>query len=426
MSFSKIFQIIVISLIAFNNAYSQRLVKYSEVIELNITSPKNIKEINYTALLPQNLSGRQEVLHLDFSQQPVAIRQDGDKRYADFYLRDVHASEKITMTALIMLHDNDLISAKKRTKTPKSNQSLKKYLKKEANFQVNSKKIRTIADSIKGTSDKEIAENIYQFVLNHLDYESYLYQNRGAKRALNTAKGDCTEYSELMVTLCRAKGIPARIVRGVVVANSKNPRHNWVEIYLKEYGWVGMDPTHGDAKNSLTSFENLENKYVYKSFSRFDESGWRWTQYGKFSTVKVDSYFKFEDIGEEYLTKAIESYKAENYRQTLSTIDTLLANDIRGVEYFALRGLSITKLGDMDKGLSNLKLAMSLTQTQQDKALALLAYANYYQYLHEFDKAQKLLDRAKKKGITPNILSNHLLKVLQISEVNRATVMNDE
>lgn len=220
---------ILFSLMCFTTTQvtAQRLIKYSEVIEIDITRPKNVKEINYTVLLPQTLTGKQEVLHLDFSQKPINIRQDGDKQYAEFYLQDLKSVEKITVSALIMLHDNDLISAKKTAKTPESNKSLKKYLKKEANFQVNSKRIQMIADSIKGNSDEEIAENIYQFVIDHLDYESYFYQNRGAKRALKTAKGDCTEYAELMITLCRAKGIPARIVRGVVVANAKNPRQDF-------------------------------------------------------------------------------------------------------------------------------------------------------------------------------------------------------
>lgn len=69
-------------------------------------------------------------------------------------------------------------------------------------------------------------------------------------------------------------------------------------------------------------------------------------------------------------------------------------------------------------------LAMSLTHTQQDKELVLLAYANYYKYLHEFDKAQKLLERARAKGIAPNILSNHLLQVLKNSDISKVTVMN--
>ena len=46
-----------------------------------------------------------------------------------------------------------------------------------------------------------------------------------------------------MVTLCRIKNIPARIVAGNIAINGKNSKHNWVEVYYSEYGWVMYDPT---------------------------------------------------------------------------------------------------------------------------------------------------------------------------------------
>ena len=128
------------------------------------------------------------------------------------------------------------------------------------------------------------------------------------KKALKTKNGDCTEYAELMIALCRAKGIPARIVNGMVVVNATNPRHNWVEIYLKQYGWIGFDPTHGDSPKSLTSFENLENKYIYRSYSRKDLSGWYYLTKTTKGVIKDKTYFEFQDVGNIFLKEAIVFY----------------------------------------------------------------------------------------------------------------------
>ena len=64
----------------------------------------------------------------------------------------------------------------------------------------------------------------------------------GAKKALKDRVGECSEFSAIMIALCRANGIPARLVIGHI-AREQNTKHNWVEVYFDEYGWVTFDPT---------------------------------------------------------------------------------------------------------------------------------------------------------------------------------------
>lgn len=68
--------------------------------------------------------------------------------------------------------------------------------------------------------------------------------------------GKCADLNAIFVGLCRAAGIPARDVYGVRLApsafgyrelggnstNLKGAQHCRAEVYLKDHGWVGMDP----------------------------------------------------------------------------------------------------------------------------------------------------------------------------------------
>jgi hypothetical protein len=61
----------------------------------------------------------------------------------------------------------------------------------------------------------------------------------GPLKFIEKANGRCWDFSDLFITLCRASGIPARQVFGVVY---KKGGHSWCQVYLKEKGWVSIDP----------------------------------------------------------------------------------------------------------------------------------------------------------------------------------------
>ncbi|MGH7434830.1 MAG: transglutaminase family protein, partial [Polyangiaceae bacterium] len=77
-------------------------------------------------------------------------------------------------------------------------------------------------------------------------------------------RGVCQDFSNLMICLARLMGVPARYVCGYVVpkppANapagtltSAQASHAWVQVYLPEVGWRGLDPTNG----TITSTEHV-------------------------------------------------------------------------------------------------------------------------------------------------------------------------
>jgi transglutaminase-like putative cysteine protease len=70
-----------------------------------------------------------------------------------------------------------------------------------------------------------------------------------ASEILKLGKGDCTEHTRLFVALCRAAGIRAREVKGLVYANygQGGPGlywHAWAEVKVGN-DWIAVDPTFG-------------------------------------------------------------------------------------------------------------------------------------------------------------------------------------
>ncbi len=53
--------------------------------------------------------------------------------------------------------------------------------------------------------------------------------------------GVCQDFSHLLISLCRVRGIPARYVAGLVIGTGQT--HAWVEVFSRGV-WHGVDPTH--------------------------------------------------------------------------------------------------------------------------------------------------------------------------------------
>lgn len=104
----------------------------------------------------------------------------------------------------------------------------------------------------------DTALQIYEWVAANMAYAGYLGEDLGALRALQTRRGDCTEYAALVVALCRACGVPARMVGGYFTQRSLAPRpsdyHNWAEIWL-DGRWRVADA-------QLRQWQTLEQHYI--------------------------------------------------------------------------------------------------------------------------------------------------------------------
>lgn len=120
---------------------------------------------------------------------------------------------------------------------------------------------QTALEATRGArTDVEKARAIYEWVVRNTWREPKV---RGCgegdiKTMLETGNlgGKCADLNAVFVGLCRAVGLPARDVYGLRLApsafgykelsgnsaNLKGAQHCRAEVYLKDYGWVAMDP----------------------------------------------------------------------------------------------------------------------------------------------------------------------------------------
>lgn len=105
------------------------------------------------------------------------------------------------------------------------------------------------------SNDYEKARVIYDWVGTNIEYDDNkaveVMQNKvpmgvasGAINTFETRLGVCFDYACLYVAMCRANGIPVRLIVGEGYNGIEWISHSWNEIYIKERDeWIGVDPT---------------------------------------------------------------------------------------------------------------------------------------------------------------------------------------
>jgi Transglutaminase-like superfamily len=91
----------------------------------------------------------------------------------------------------------------------------------------------------------EKALRINHWVFENIRDKNFKVAFAAANEVARNLTGDCTEHAVLATAMCRAAGIPARVVVGLVYVESLKGFgfHMWYEIYVNQR-WVALDPTY--------------------------------------------------------------------------------------------------------------------------------------------------------------------------------------
>lgn len=135
------------------------------------------------------------------------------------------------------------------------------YLKPTEILQSDNEAIIDLArHAVGGTKDAaKAAKQIESFVAGYIQKKDLSVGYASAAEVAQSRQGDCTEHAVLTAAMCRAVGIPARIVCGVLYvdsfANRKNifGGHMWVEAYIGSR-WIGLDAVPGHEDNVSFGF----------------------------------------------------------------------------------------------------------------------------------------------------------------------------
>lgn len=125
------------------------------------------------------------------------------------------------------------------------------------------------------TNNCDKARAFYDYVNDNLTYQYFGYDN-GALITLDTKIGDCTDYSDLFLSLTRAAGIPGRFFTGVTYREDQSDqsqmKHNWAEVYFPGTGWSQVDLTYGQpAENRDYYFAQADGQHIIITRGRLPE-----------------------------------------------------------------------------------------------------------------------------------------------------------
>ena len=282
-----LFILLFVCIVFFIDGYGQSQVQNSSrnsgiqgnIVEFdllyNFSVPGNTHRINLLVELPQDLPNRQKINEIKCSQKPLRIFKKNGNRYAEFIFMNPDKKIDLEISVTAELFRYDLITASGNNERNFVEEAdLREFLKEEAYLEKDNENIKEAAETIEGKNDLEIVQNIYDYVLDNMEYVLHGKKSLGAVKALRLKKGDCSEYADLFVALCRARKVPARVVTGYTVkSDTKTSKHNWVEVYLQKYGWVPFDPSSGDRARGFLrdiAFGRLAPVYIYFSYTRND------------------------------------------------------------------------------------------------------------------------------------------------------------
>ncbi|MBP1945308.1 transglutaminase domain-containing protein, partial [Methanobacterium petrolearium] len=123
-----------------------------------------------------------------------------------------------------------------------------------------------------GNSVWEVADNIFTWVRDNINYSFYYNTKYGAVGTLNKGAGNCVDTTHLMIALARAVGVPARYVHGNCYFTTSGQwyGHVFAQFYINGK-WYNADGTSyrntlGTIKNWNTSTWILKQRYAELPF----------------------------------------------------------------------------------------------------------------------------------------------------------------
>jgi len=120
------------------------------------------------------------------------------------------------------------------------------YLRDQEGMVIVTPEIRALAQRLAGDASAENALHAFwKYLIETMMFCQVHYDQVPADAPLDwvlrTGHYDCQLGSSLLVGLCRARGIPARLVGGNFLYQRSPTNHYWTEVWLENEGWFPVD-----------------------------------------------------------------------------------------------------------------------------------------------------------------------------------------
>ena len=218
---------------------------------------------------PQPSARQRGITMTEFNPQPIF--QDYNKAVIHQLNSSQITQEKtgFSQTFVIPVHSvKTNIQADKVQKFSDTNRLLYKvYTSPDSCIPSGEEVLLQLAKTIVGkeTNPYKQARLIYNYMLENYHLLNQLQPKDISSTSLVTSlQGDAYDFAIIFTALCRATGIPALPISGILVDNAKNGQnHWWTEIYLENFGWIPVDIAlaAGLDFNQLGEIENPREFY---------------------------------------------------------------------------------------------------------------------------------------------------------------------
>lgn len=221
------------------------------------SSGKGAFTINYTSFVPQTISGYVSSISA-LGNYPHHELKIGDNT-AVIWLFDEEGKKSIKIgieasvkanSFLVDLDPSESISIDNICADLKKRYCIDQSIENKTLIQPSDFEIKNLAYSLKNSENAfEVAMNIFKWLKENTNYASHPQQTfpQSAKETLILKSGDCDDLSILYISLCRAVGIPARLVRGFLIEEKNGIYtaipHAWAEVYVGfgKDGWIPVE-----------------------------------------------------------------------------------------------------------------------------------------------------------------------------------------
>lgn len=227
-------------------------VAYDFKLSYKINNPK-LTPVNIEVPLPPD-TNHQKIFLKDIYPRPIDVRVDPDGNWLAKYYLGSNGKLEITTTGQVALFQKPTVN----TFVPKSDP--KKLIAPDQFWETDNSGVKVEAK--KYFSVKEIYVGVLSILRNRQPEKSPDARRAGAQYALlvgNTASGQ--DYTDLFVTLVRARNVPAREVIGIIPSSgTRSPQlQSWAQYQETETGlWHMVDPSLEAATKGLNYFSDWD------------------------------------------------------------------------------------------------------------------------------------------------------------------------
>jgi hypothetical protein len=221
--------------------------KYSFEVDLRLTLKEGCKKVKLWQPIPRE-TRYQKILSTEFSpDQPNTLWESlHGNSVAYWEIEETQGNFRFVQKTKVCVKPRVFLQAEGNLQDYDSDSSVYKiYSREEPHISFKDKQIKDLAKGLRGRQNKvwDITALFYNYVRDNLVYGSPTKGLYSSNDALRLNKVDCGGFSCLLGALLRSVGIPARLLSGFSVGDSKTKMHAWLEFMTPKGNWVPVDPS---------------------------------------------------------------------------------------------------------------------------------------------------------------------------------------